>query len=74
MKIGDLVVRIWCDKPLYDMIGIIIEKSFQPKPSGGAEWKYGILWNKKSFLSVDDPSNCLGSWVSQEFKVINESR
>ena len=31
MKVGDLVVRRWLGKPLWEMIGIIITKEFVPK-------------------------------------------
>ena len=72
MNIGDLVVRIWCDKPLWSMIGIIVEKKFQPVPSGGAGWRYGIHWSEQA--PWGGVSNNLGAWTSEEFMVLDEGR
>ena len=73
MKPGDLVVRIWIDKPKWDMIGLIVSKDFVCKTNGGAEWIYGIKWNKRDFAPIGEP-NPFGKWKEGEFEVINESR
>ena len=70
MRPGDLVVRRWLGKPLWDMIGLIVSCDFVPKTNGGAEWLYGIKWNKQH-SGVPDP---FGKWREDEFEVINESR
>ena len=73
MKPGDLVVRIWLDKPKWDMIGIIISRKSFSNLTGGTKWLYGIKWNNRHFIrqgTVDQ----YGSWSEQEFEVINEAR
>ncbi len=65
MKVGDLVVRIWCKKPVWSQVGLIIEK----KDISGYRWLYAIKWN------VQNPLSTLGDmavkWDESEFKVID---
>ena len=72
MKVGDLVVRIWCNKPHWEMIGIIIDKTFKVRPSGGAEWRYAIKWSKKVFEHPGGDK--FGQWSEREIEVINAIR
>jgi len=74
MNPGDLVVRIWLRKPLWDMIGIIVDKTFEVIPTGGAEWRYAILWNTKRLIPASEGNDKFGSWTEKEFKVIDEYR
>ena len=73
MNVGDLVVRIWNDKPKWDMIGIIVSKDFNIKIVGTERWIYGIKWNKRCFeLCRGGSYNPFGKWTEKEFEVINE--
>ena len=73
MKVGDLVVRIWNGKPLWEMVGIIIEENFRMKDSGGAEWIYSIKWsNDRTLVKGFGLGDEFGSWTSGEIEVINE--
>ena len=73
MKVGDLVVRIWLNRPYWEMVGIIISRDFIPKSSGGAEWVYGVKWNKRDFAPAGE-TNPFGQWTKKEIKVISENR
>lgn len=76
MKIGDLVIRIWCGKPMFDMIGIIVDKKYYNNPLelGDGEWKYQISWcenvhtnNAGQWIEIEEQL-----WQKNEIEVISE--
>jgi len=71
VKAGDLVVRLWCDKPRWDMIGIIIKKEFLPISSGGAKWEYRIMWSRRMFQPFSNTPVLSQTWNESEFRVIS---
>ena len=73
MKVGDLVVRMWNDKPKWDMVGIIVSKDFDTTISGAAKWIYGIKWNKRDLI-LPGEFDPFGNWTEKEFEVINGYR
>ena len=65
MKVGDLVVRWWCDKPLWRMIGIVTEVYYQ---NDERENKFAIYW------SSERRRGQLQRWSWNEVRKIDEIR
>ena len=73
MKVGDLVVRVWNGKPLWEMIGIIVEERRTLKQSGGADFHYAVKWSNTDRMAPAGASDPFGSWSMQEIEVIREA-
>ena len=66
MQVGDLVVRWWNDKPLWAMVGIIIEKqrmTWLSNPKDG----FIVYWHNEPFKKDS-------LWDTRELRKISEVR
>ena len=77
MKIGDLVIRIWYGRKMWDMIGIIINKQYinNHLELGDGEWKFEVDWGEidTMILSSNTSWPRMLLWDEKEIEVISES-
>ena len=66
MQIGDLVVRWWHDKPMWDMVGIIIEKR-QSEMQRERPDRFIVYW-------TNQPVRKDALWSDKEIRKISEVR
>ena len=75
MKVGDLVVRIWHGRKMWDMVGLIVDKEFILRDSGGGDWKFVVDWGGRMLATLPTEwQSGLPRWSAVEIEVISESR